>query len=116
MFDQLLMNTTNKHAPIVKTRLKPKFIKGLSVKTKELKKEREKLRKIASKCTDPQAKKVYDKRYRDIRNKVKSSSRKEAKRNVYKRMKESNNPSEYWKNAKDIDSTGEVEKITLIEL
>ena len=102
-------------APLGKFKIRPSFKKGLSVQTKELMNTREKIRKQASKCTNPLRKNVLNEKYHKTRNLAKSRIRKEDKRGVISKIEESQNPSEYWKNVKEFDSYGGAEQITLKE-
>ena len=56
-FCKIFVSTLNRHAPLRRTKIRPNFQKGLRVKTKSLIKERERLRRKASKCLDPVEKK-----------------------------------------------------------
>ena len=69
----------NKHAKLKKTKLRPKFQKGLSEESKKNIREREHIRRELSKAKDPQSIANLDRKHKSMRNKIKSRIRKEAK-------------------------------------
>ena len=110
------MSTLNRHAPLRKTKIRPHFRKGLSVKTKKLINERERLRRAKDKCKNPSVKSSLVKKHSEARNKVTSICRKEKKQARYQEIKKSQNPSEYWKAVQKETSTGNSHKLNLIEI
>ena len=49
-FDDIMESTLSRHAPLRKTKIRPHFQQGLSLKTKALMRKREFLRRQTDKC------------------------------------------------------------------
>ena len=101
-FDRILEETLERHAPLRRTKVRENFRNGLSEKTKQLMKERDHLRHDVRKCKDDTKKEVLSIKLKKARNAVTSRIRKESKMATLKSLKESGNPSEYWKAAKNV--------------
>ena len=114
-FDDIYESTLNRHAPLIKTKIRPYYQKGLSKKTLELIKERDKLGAKRNKVKNPHVKQAVNKALRKKRNAVNSRVRKEKKREVINRIKESGNPSELWKSTKSVTSLNKLQDLILKE-
>ena len=114
-FDKILEETLERHAPLRRTKIRENFKKGLSENTKMLMQERENVRREQRHCKDESSRKEMAAKHRKARNAVTSSIRKENKLATLQSIKESGNPSEYWKAAKSITKTDGPAKLKLIE-
>ena len=99
-FQDIMKSTLDDHAPLGKFKIRPHFVKGLSEKTKKLIRDREKARVAGNKPgLSANERLILREKYKRARNAVTSRIRREAKIATLNSIKESGNPSQYWKAA-----------------
>ena len=114
-FDRILQGTLDRHAPLRRTRIREQFQKGLSEATKKLIRERDVTRQDLLKCHESSRNEILTLKFKKARNAVTSRVRKEAKLATLNSMKESGQPSEFWKAAKEVTKTKTTEQLKLKE-
>ena len=114
IFDQIVIETLDRHAPLKKIKIRKFHKKGLSQVTLDLIKEREKARVNYSKAKIEDKERVHA-IYKIARNKVTARIRRDAKISTINLINESGKPWEYWKNVKKITDPQVVQKMELLE-
>ena len=100
-FDSALQHNLDKYAPISRIKIKEHHIKGLSVETKQLIKQRDKCKERINKVSTNE-KFIMQSKYKSLRNRIISNIRKEKKAEAQHRIEKTTNKYDMWKLANSV--------------